>query len=132
MKVIVGMLAAATLVFSSGCVQKDWIDRTLVTVDVTGVWQGTFTRPGYSGEIEFVLEQRGAKVTGAMRFPGGGAVPFAKAREGVPIEGTVSGETFSFHEVGGSTRGDFQVNGDEMTGSWVRQTTQSASLRRQQ
>src|SRR5215510_13089789 len=27
------------LVFGS-CAQKDWIDRTLVTVDVTGTWHG--------------------------------------------------------------------------------------------
>jgi hypothetical protein len=36
MKLIVGLLAAVTLVFGSGCAKTDWIDRTLVTVDVTG------------------------------------------------------------------------------------------------
>jgi len=123
----------ATALVLGSCARQDWIDRTLVTVDVTGVWQGTFTgtRPGYSGGMELVLEQRGAKVTGSMKFPAG-AVPFAMGSEGVPIEGTVSGDTFSFRQVGGSTRGEFQVNGDEMIGSWVRQTTQSASLRRRQ
>ena len=130
MRAALGIIAAA-FVFASGCAQKDWIDRTLVTVDVTGVRQGAFVTPGYSGDMELVLEQRGAKVTGAMRFPGGGVVYWARSREGVPIEGTVSGDTFSFYEVGGSARGEFQVNGDEMTGSWFRQTTQKASLRRQ-
>jgi hypothetical protein len=35
MKAALGVIAAA-VVFASGCAQKDWIDRTLVTVDVTG------------------------------------------------------------------------------------------------
>jgi hypothetical protein len=34
-------LIAAVLLFSSGCTRPDWIEATLVTVDVTGVWQGT-------------------------------------------------------------------------------------------
>jgi hypothetical protein len=134
MRALIGLLMATTLVIGSGCAKRDWIDRTLVTVDVTGGWQGTFARhpgSGYSGDMEFVLEQRGAKVTGAIRFFSG-AVPFGRSREGVPIEGTVSGDTFSFQEVGGSTRGEFKVNGDEMIGWWARQTTQNASLRRQQ
>jgi len=63
MRAALGIIAAA-FVFASGCAQKDWIDRTLVTVDVTGVWQGAFVTPGYSGDMELVLEQRGAKVTG--------------------------------------------------------------------
>jgi hypothetical protein len=36
MKTIVGMLIGATLAVGSGCARSDWIDRTLVTVDVTG------------------------------------------------------------------------------------------------
>jgi len=35
------MWVFVALVFASGCAQKDWIDRTLVTVDVTGVWSGS-------------------------------------------------------------------------------------------
>ena len=35
-------LALALLLTTSlGCAEKDWIDRTLVTADVTGTWQGT-------------------------------------------------------------------------------------------
>ena len=30
------VVIGVALVFASGCAQKDWIDRTLVTVDVTG------------------------------------------------------------------------------------------------
>jgi hypothetical protein len=40
MRLIVGLLAMVTLAFGSACAKQDWIDRTLVTVDVTGVWEG--------------------------------------------------------------------------------------------
>ena len=40
MRAALGVLGVA-LMLASGCAQKDWIDRTLVTVDVTGVWEGT-------------------------------------------------------------------------------------------
>jgi len=30
------VVIVVAVVFASGCAQKDWIDRTLVTVDVTG------------------------------------------------------------------------------------------------
>jgi len=36
MKPIVCLLIAATLPFGDGCAKPDWIDRTLVTEDVTG------------------------------------------------------------------------------------------------
>lgn len=35
------MLLVLAIASTIGCAQKDWIDRTLVTVDVTGVWEGT-------------------------------------------------------------------------------------------
>jgi hypothetical protein len=40
MKITAELLIAAALVFASGCTKTDWIDRTLVTVDVTGTWCG--------------------------------------------------------------------------------------------
>jgi hypothetical protein len=40
MKVIARVLIVAALAFSSGCARTDWIERTLVTVDVTGTWFG--------------------------------------------------------------------------------------------
>jgi hypothetical protein len=43
---IVWILIAATLAIGSGCARPDWIESTVVTVDLTGVWQGTFTREG--------------------------------------------------------------------------------------
>ena len=36
-------LAISFLVLTAaGCARPDWIEQTLVTVDVTGVWRGTF------------------------------------------------------------------------------------------
>jgi hypothetical protein len=135
MKAIVGMLAAATLVFSSGCVQKDWIDRTLVTVDVTGVWQGTYRQTsgvsgGTDGGVTFVLQQQGAKVTGEIRSARSSV---GASEGGIRIEGTVSGDTFTFHDMTGpQMRGEFQVNGDEMIGSWTQLATRRATLRRRE
>jgi hypothetical protein len=40
MKFTAPLLIAATLVFGSGCAKTDWIDRTLVTVDIAGSWFG--------------------------------------------------------------------------------------------
>ena len=129
------VFVATALVLAGGCAQKDWIDRTLVTVDVTGMWEG-ITRPisgtagGSAGTVMFVLQQQGAKVTGEMRVGAGERV---LGTSGVPIEGTVSGDTFTFHEKTGPTaHGEFQVNGEEMVGSMTRLTMQEATLRRQQ
>ena len=42
MKVIAGaLIIVAALAFGSGCARTDWIERTLVTVDVTGTWYGS-------------------------------------------------------------------------------------------
>jgi hypothetical protein len=141
---------AVAFVFASGCVkQQDWIDRTLVTVDVTGVWEGTFTGTGGSGDVRFVLQQQGPKVKGEMKIPPvvstvptappgvrptpGASTARIEAEAGLRIEGTVSGDTFTFQFLTGPQgHGEFQVNGDEMSGSWSRLYNQAATLRRQQ
>jgi hypothetical protein len=94
----------------SACARHDWIEETLVTVDVTGVWRGDSGRGGSAyggGSIELTLEQNGPKVTGQVRSFAGGHVP---------IEGTVNGDKLSLHNAKGFTA-ELQVNGDEMTGS---------------
>src|SRR5262245_42832546 len=108
-------LTAAFLLFAgSGCARPDWIDQTLVTVDVTGVWRGTSGRGGsaYSGgNIELALQQTGTKVTGQYRYMVGGAVP---------IEGTINGDRLSLsttQATAGSLRAELQVSGDEMSGN---------------
>ena len=68
---------AIALVLGSCVRQQDWIDRTLVTVDVTGVWEGTFTGTGGSGDVRFVLQQQGPKVKGEIKLPTVPTVPTA-------------------------------------------------------
>ena len=114
MKTIGGVLLLVTLTFGAGCAKSDWIDRTLVTVDVTGVWEGTQTPHNpqeLTNPIELVLEQKGAKVTGKLKFRN-----FPTGT--MPIEGTVSGDTFSFHKANPGPKMDavLQVKGEEMTG----------------
>jgi len=136
---------AAALVLGSCVRQQDWIDRTLVTVDVTGVWEGTFTGTGGSGGVMFVLQQQGPKVKGEMKLPPVPTVPTGarrppgdsaariEAEGGLQVEGTVSGDLFTFHFVKDPQGyGEFQVNGDEMIGSWSRLYKQACTLRRRQ
>ena len=55
------MLVAALLACASSCAKPDWVQQTLVTADVTGVWVGSTSRP--SGiptiEVRLELEQEG-------------------------------------------------------------------------
>src|SRR5262249_37600633 len=115
MKAALGVIAAA-LVFASGCVkQQDWIDRTLVTVDVTGVWDGKQVGTNWARDIVVALQQQGPKVTGEIMNLGTGEGTSAGS---TAIQGTVNGDTLSLREVGGQTlRVVLQVTGDEMTGS---------------
>lgn len=93
------------------CAQRqDWIDRTLVTVDLTGVWRGTLTTPGVNTyNVEITLAQRGAKVTGQLRYD------VFSDRSG-PVEGSVSGDVFHFSSLRGQPTGDLLVNENEMSG----------------
>jgi hypothetical protein len=101
MKPIVGMLIATILVVGSGCAKTDWIERTLVTVDVTGTWSGT--GPGRSRVYVFELEQQGSTVKGYMQVSGAFA-------------GSVAGDVLHFTDSRGSLDGTLTVSGDEMEG----------------
>jgi hypothetical protein len=101
------LFIAATLIFAAGCVKQDWIDRTLVTVDVTGVW---VLVPDEVLRLE--LKQEGTKATGSYRWSGW----FANEDRGGPLEGTLNGDTFYFNGFGGNLQGEMIVNGDEMNG----------------
>jgi hypothetical protein len=104
-------LALALLLLVPGCAQKaDWVEGTLVTVDVTGVWKGRLTGAGGTGgmgsEMELTLTQRGAKVTGDGRI----------RAEKMNIEGIVRGDVFSFSATGGRLSATATVKEDEMSG----------------
>jgi len=112
MKALIGLLIATMLGIGSGCAKQDWIDRTLVTVDVSGNWTGRWE--GGAAGLLFELEQQGSMVKGSMRFTGGGATTLGTTPG--PLEGTVAGDVFRFRTVRGDTEGELTVSGDEMIG----------------
>ena len=123
MKIVPRLLVAAVLTLS-GCARPDWIEQTLVTVDVTGVWSGELRSRSTSGgtyqssTVSLKLEQHGPKVTGSFVVSASGATIFqylAQSRSG-PIEGTVAGDVFRFRQTNGPLTGELTVSGDEMAG----------------
>ena len=105
MKTISPLILVAVLTCGAGCAKSDWIQHTLVTVDVTGTWRST-----EGPLVEFVLEQEGAKVTGSMEWR-----RLTGAISGL-IDGTVAGDTFSFRMRNLDMAGDLTVSEDEMRG----------------
>ena len=111
MRAVIRVLVVAALAFGLGCARTDWIDRTLVTVDVTGTWYGHLggTLPT---EMLLELKQEGSIVTGALQQ--------RTRRAGVDlsgsIEGTVAGDVFRFRNPRGTVEGELTVSGDEMNG----------------
>jgi len=106
------MIVVAVLAFGCGCARSDWIQSTLVTVDVTGRWLDT------GGVLELTLQQQGSRVKGSMVWRGS----FTTASGTVfgAIEGDVNGDVFRFKQTGGvdiGANGEMTVNGDEMTGN---------------
>ncbi len=113
--VVRGFSAAVLLALAAcGCAQRtDWIEGTLVTVDVNGNWTGmaVAVREGvgsgsFQAEMELTLTQRGPKVVGDCRI----------RTTKVAIEGTVRGDVLSFAASGGRLRAEATVTGDEMDG----------------
>ena len=107
---IAQVILVAAVVCANGCARADWIDRTLVTVDVTGTWEGT-TSTGALWQL--VLEQEGTRVQGSWRRLGGqsGSVVTTSGL----IEGTVAGDVVSFQS--GAVTGEMRVSGEAMSGS---------------
>ena len=127
MRAVAQALIAAALVFGAGCAQKDWIDRTLVTVDVTGTWYGRGGGGWTSPEMSFELEQQGSTVKGYLRVP---TTVGAMGNLTGPIEGTVAGDVFRFRNARGSIEGELTVSGDEMDGVVSFLGQRQASFRR--
>jgi hypothetical protein len=126
MKAIVGVLVAAVLAVGSGCAKQDWIDRTLVTVDVTGTWSGVIRGVGTaSRNIALELEQKGSGVKGSMQV-----TPGTIAQTTGPLEGIVSGDEFRFRSMRGDVEGELTVDGDQMNGTVAFSGQWPASLRR--
>jgi hypothetical protein len=115
MNTITRVMLVAMLAFGSGCAKPDWIQQTLVTVDVTGVWVGSYGTGMTSQEVRLELEQQGPRVTGYFRRVGAGWGS-DQLLDG-PIDGTVHGDVFSFRVNNGAGQGELTVSGDEMRGN---------------
>ena len=123
------MLVAALLACASSCAKADWIQQTLVTVDVTGTWVGAVESVGgISFRLE--LEQHGPKVKGVWRRVGAGVAGWSASVLSAPIEGTVGGDVFHFEQVNGPLTGEVTVAGDEMAGYITTTGRFKVSLRR--
>jgi len=105
------VVIGVALVFASGCAQKDWIDRTLVTVDVTGNWYGTIMGDS-AQEVWLDLKQEGGKISGSIRVR-----PDQSTGSSGPIDGAISGDVLRFKRVRGSSYVELTISGDEMNGA---------------
>jgi hypothetical protein len=75
MKVRRWLQIGLVLLIASGCAQRaDWIGGTLVTVDVTGRWVGTWDTPVFTGRFDMTLQQTGPKATGDVRVTMAGSL----------------------------------------------------------
>ena len=109
------LLPAMTLTICPGCAKTDWIDRTLVTVDVTGTWDGRTEAPGAGltiSDMYLDLAQQGSTLRGTLRMRGTGTAPAPE-----PIDGTVAGDVFRFKTPRGTLEAELTVCGDEMSGT---------------
>ena len=115
MRTIAGLLLMTLLALSAGCAKTDWIDRTLVTVNVTGAWYGIGER---TGTIQLELEQQGSTVKGVIRTTV--TREWGLGTTSASIDGTVAGDVFRFRDTRGRLEGELTVSGDEMNGqmSW--------------
>jgi len=107
------VLLVLVITSTIACARQDWIDRTLVTEDVTGVWSGSMEGSPFSPRVQLELRQQGAKVTGVMKVPPTGTYSLGS---GIPIEGNVAGDVFSFRDQRGVYSGELTVGGDDMVG----------------
>ena len=135
------LILMVSLVVIAGCAKSDWIQSTLVKVDVTGTWVGSSNWPSGSStssfEVRFELEQQGPTVSGLFRALGPGALaamwPDAPLRA---IEGTVAGDALTFRRTDEQVTGEATVIGDEMsvrlhgTGTAVAESRAPIILRR--
>jgi len=107
------VLLVLAIASTIACARQDWIDRTLVTENVTGVWSGSTVSGGGRPPLELELRQQGAKVTGVMKISPVGSASFGSS---VPIEGSLAGDVLTFRDARGVYSGELTVGGDEMVG----------------
>ena len=120
------LIVAGTLLLGAACApRRDWIEATLVTVDVSGVWSGDGPNfPGSGVPIVLELTQEGSKVAGSMRIGG------YWGHYGGRVEGRVTGDLFQFSHLSHPIKGEATVDGDEMKGQLVFLSVGEFRLRR--
>ncbi len=109
------VLLAAVATLACGCARPDWIQSTLVTVDVSGTWVGTVTyTAGYynRGDATLTLQQKGTKVTGSVEI----AKTSALLHVDEEITGTVNGDVLRARSTSGRVQVELTVAGSEMAG----------------
>jgi hypothetical protein len=120
-------LGSLGLLIASGCARRaDWIESTLVTVNVTGWWVGNYRSGQGVGEFDMTLYQAGPKVTGDVTM----TLASPQYRE-VSIEGTIAGDVLRFSRPDGQLRSEVIVAGDAMTGTVTFGTGGTRTLRLQ-
>jgi hypothetical protein len=111
MKTVAPLILVAGLACESGCAKPDWIQSTLVTVDVTGTWRAT------TGDLQLTLQQEGSRITGIMRRTGGSNTVVASEGQ---IRGAVAGDVVRWQQTGlgdpMGCHGEMTASGDEMAG----------------
>ena len=115
-RILEGLLFSlvSALACGAGCASRpDWIEQTLVTVDVTGQWTGKWVGPTGGGDFRMTLEQTGPKATGNVELIG---VADSYNWNG-PIAGTVKGDVLSFTRWDTRIQGEVTVAENEMSGS---------------
>jgi hypothetical protein len=130
MKSFLRLLLGLVLTMGVACTHADWIDRTLVTENVTGTWAGSMGESSSFRDVRLELQHEGQNVTGFIRLlPGAAGSGYQNPR--MPIKGSVAGDVFSFKDERGSYSGELIVGGDEMTGRiFGPMGTRRVSLRR--
>ena len=100
-------LAGSVVLLGSGCAMMRSDPAAPPTVDVTGVWAGTWDFGSFSGTARLELEQTGPNVVGHAYIPGAANVSGY-------VSGTVVGNHFSYRAgMGGA---ELDVKGNEMNG----------------
>jgi len=127
MRTIAWILMAVLAIGSACTTPPDWIERTLVTVDVTGTWYGA--SPLQVGTtyptLWLELRQVGPKAQGSTRAYLG----LSPVLSG-PIEGTIAGDVFTFRQTNGPLTGELTVSGDKLKGEILQPRRLPIVLRR--
>lgn len=115
---LLAVLLVAPLLLGLGCAKTPWVDRTVITEDVNGVWLGFMARPNgepmVNGQLRLELQQRASRVTGSVYASSSWLG--SKGQPSLPIEGSMADDVLTFKDERSIVIGELTVSGDEMTG----------------